>query len=597
MRRILVALIAIPMLAGAGCSEDDRRDQRNTGHDGSESVGTVDAGGNGDNGSGDSGYIGDDETSSTPGDDQSDPSQQTDGACIDDDGDLVCACTDGENSPACDCNDSDPAVKPGAVENCTNGIDDNCDGLTDNQAPQCTGSDGGGFTAGGGDATCGEGYSCLLSCNKDMTCIDACGADVASGDEADAFVEVVTCFNSQCSDVGAVEAGACMREKCWDQLQGCGLFSNSSGQGGTGPGGTTGALSCQEILGCLNNCPPEETVCLQNCLAQGTPQAQQQILTLFGCFNENSQCGEDPNCYENACSQEIAICLGDNDGAGNQNSGSSGPGGTVSTDGTGGICADFDACTSRCDAGDQQCFEGCFSAANSACQDCYSDAVYTCITDNCDQEQSNYRECVINNGCLTPECIETNCGDLGQSISVCLQQNATDDTGAVCSTQLGECFDGELSCEGLNTCLGNCSDENCSAECWDRTTTEGQSGFDALGQCYQTNCVEYTEAQDIDECLTRHCESELNACFGPPPPQTLSCSQMWYCIASCNAKECRQDCFAAGLDDAQEAFLSVADCVFPENGSSPCDTASFQSWGDVVQCAQDNCPAEWSRCN
>ncbi len=39
---------------------------------------------------------------------------------------------DGDGSPACnDCNDANPLVYPGSVENLTNGVDDNCDGLVD----------------------------------------------------------------------------------------------------------------------------------------------------------------------------------------------------------------------------------------------------------------------------------------------------------------------------------------------------------------------------------------------------------------------------------------------------------------------------------
>jgi hypothetical protein len=58
------------------------------------------------------------------------------------------SCSAGDTTPtcACDCNDANPAVNPGALENnsttCSNGIDDDCDGLVDcadnNGSPACS---------------------------------------------------------------------------------------------------------------------------------------------------------------------------------------------------------------------------------------------------------------------------------------------------------------------------------------------------------------------------------------------------------------------------------------------------------------------------
>ncbi len=45
----------------------------------------------------------------------------------------------------CDCNDANASVNPGAYENCSNGIDDDCNGLTDAEDPACASS---GWTAG-----------------------------------------------------------------------------------------------------------------------------------------------------------------------------------------------------------------------------------------------------------------------------------------------------------------------------------------------------------------------------------------------------------------------------------------------------------------
>ncbi|MDH3403538.1 MAG: MopE-related protein [Acidobacteriota bacterium] len=73
-------------------------------------------------------------------------------------GEPVCNDGDGDGygspgSPACmfpeeDCDDADPAVNPGAAENCSNSIDDDCDGAVDAADPDCavcTDNDGDGF--------------------------------------------------------------------------------------------------------------------------------------------------------------------------------------------------------------------------------------------------------------------------------------------------------------------------------------------------------------------------------------------------------------------------------------------------------------------
>src|SRR5262249_7156216 len=59
-----------------------------------------------------------------------------DGAGVDKDGDGFPEGTDNE-CMVTDCNDHDPAIHPGAVEICDDGIDNNCDGLVDTEDPAC----------------------------------------------------------------------------------------------------------------------------------------------------------------------------------------------------------------------------------------------------------------------------------------------------------------------------------------------------------------------------------------------------------------------------------------------------------------------------
>lgn len=69
-------------------------------------------------------------------------------------------CTDSDNDGFYaweDCNDNNPAIYPGAQEQCGDGIDNNCNGLIDEGCPECTDIDLDGFSP---QVGCGDAVDC-----------------------------------------------------------------------------------------------------------------------------------------------------------------------------------------------------------------------------------------------------------------------------------------------------------------------------------------------------------------------------------------------------------------------------------------------------
>ena len=78
------------------------------------------------------------------------------GSCADNDGDTYADASCGGD----DCNDTDPLINPGALEICTDGVDNDCNGLIDNDDPFCSG----GECSPAGDSCTSNSDCCSLKC-------------------------------------------------------------------------------------------------------------------------------------------------------------------------------------------------------------------------------------------------------------------------------------------------------------------------------------------------------------------------------------------------------------------------------------------------
>lgn len=270
---------------------------------------------------------------------------------------LNLTATDGDNdgySMMEDCNDTNPSINPGALEDCDNGIDDDCDGLidiNDTDCQACVDSDGDGYGFSGINCTYPE-----TDCDDSNPGANPGATESCNGidDDCDGLIDNVQgtsqSITGQCgsSNVGECsygtktcaggDWGSCVgnvepvNEVCHD-----GKDNNCNGAvdeycGGGGGGGTSsggGSYTCTPKWSCTewSACPPDG-IQTRSCTdsngcgtSSGKPEETQSCTYMppYQPCNNNGDCGpgETPeNCPNDCkppqvCVPGVRACEGD----------------------------------------------------------------------------------------------------------------------------------------------------------------------------------------------------------------------------------------------------------------------------------------------
>ncbi|MFH1530861.1 MAG: hypothetical protein ABIK09_09040 [Pseudomonadota bacterium] len=198
--------------------------------------------------------------------------------------------------------------------------------------------------------TCGDLYACLITCEDNYNCQDACMSS-APPEAMDQLEEISICLDMagyfECMDQACVDAAMA---QCQYELDAC----------------FVGDLDCTGITECMAGCPSGDSGCTTLCYYTGSPEGEDAYDAMIGCVVET--CGEEPTavCWEEALAGACAVqgaacglepCEPDCAGV---DCGDDGCGGSCGTCDPGFTCEDgaCEVCTPACDGlecGDDGC--------------------------------------------------------------------------------------------------------------------------------------------------------------------------------------------------------------------------------------------------
>ena len=317
---------------------------------------------------------------------------------------------------------------------------------------------------------CFDGACCVPSCEDKVCGSDGCGGTCGNGNEltggCPAFdvcdEEIVDCIplpppdmceGKDCGPDGiGGDCGDCPCQDCGLQLVECQAWTCIPDDG----------VDCAEIFECFDGCLSGDTICFQNCISSGTPEAQVIYNALIGCLQGSGyfDCMDgDDACYDatfEACMDPYYECLH----------------GELP-------CVELYVCLMGCPGGDvgATCRSGCFSS----------------VTIESLEAWDFFIDCLDANGYYDCDSWDPDCTDLAWE---------------ACDDEFKACAHGDLTCNELYACLLDCDpwDNTCRLGCLVHGTIEAQELSGVISDCVNEYC---------DPVLSLACEQEalLTDCF------------------------------------------------------------------------------------
>jgi hypothetical protein len=156
-----------------------------------------------------------------------------------------------------------------------------------------------------GELSCSGVIECVIGCDENPDCYEDCIA-LGTEEAQDLFWGLMDCIFEECGEEPTPDCMEQVQEEgaaCYDELTTC--------HGGELPQGGT----CMDIDACADLCEGDALYCLNACLGEGDPDAQQMYQDLINCVLD--VCAEDPtpacqdSALENACNDELQACQND----------------------------------------------------------------------------------------------------------------------------------------------------------------------------------------------------------------------------------------------------------------------------------------------